>query len=217
LNIPAEFDFPANVRIIGTINIDQTTHYFAPKVLDRAYLLKFESPLNYIDIVKEELKESSTQSHPVYLSSSDFWPIRMPYPDYDSNNVIVKKFKEWNNNFLAPLGIDFGMRVIRQSLLFQKFYKELYTELPEGQLNSDVINTILLLKILPHFMFDGDMNGSKEEIKKHDIVKQFKEAVEDTIAPTLTISNGSSINAADELQRMIQGAEHNDKVYNFWG
>ena len=55
LTIPAEFEFPSNVRIIGTINIDQTTHYFAPKVLDRAYLLKFESPLNRVALVEEEV------------------------------------------------------------------------------------------------------------------------------------------------------------------
>lgn len=33
-----------NVRFVGTVNIDETTHFFSPKVLDRAALLTLEPP-----------------------------------------------------------------------------------------------------------------------------------------------------------------------------
>lgn len=45
LNIPSSIKFPLNVRIIGAINIDETTHYLSPKILDRAHIMKFDSPL----------------------------------------------------------------------------------------------------------------------------------------------------------------------------
>jgi len=216
LNIPADFEFPSNVRIIGTINIDQTTHYFAPKVLDRAYLLKFESPLTHIDLVDEEVSGMDDNPSPVYLPPGIFWTNRKTYPKFDSNSTIASKFGEWNRDFLSPLGIEVGMRVMRQALLFQELYRDLQSERSDQLFDSDTLNIILLMKVLPHFMFDGDLRGIKEnsEVKKHDLVKQFAAEINVTIRPT--IEESSARNASTELQRMIQGAEHNDKVYNYW-
>ena len=39
--IPALLEVPPNVSFIGTVNIDETTHAFSPKVLDRANVLEF--------------------------------------------------------------------------------------------------------------------------------------------------------------------------------
>ena len=41
--IPAQLQVPANVSFVGTVNVDETTHSFSPKVLDRANLLEFSS------------------------------------------------------------------------------------------------------------------------------------------------------------------------------
>ena len=129
---------------------------------------------------------------------------------------IASKLGEWNKEFLSPLGIEIGMRVVRQALLFQKLYKEIRPKRTDQLFSSDTLNNILLMKILPHFMFDGDISGIKDnkEIKKHDLVKQFAGEINDII--NLTKENSVSINASTELQRMIQSAKHNDNVYNFW-
>lgn len=39
--IPPRVVYPPNLTIVGTINVDETTHAFAPKVLDRAFVLEF--------------------------------------------------------------------------------------------------------------------------------------------------------------------------------
>ena len=39
--IPPRVAYPPNLTIVGTINVDETTHAFAPKVLDRAFVLEF--------------------------------------------------------------------------------------------------------------------------------------------------------------------------------
>ena len=39
--IDSEISFPKNITIIGTVNVDETTFAFAPKVLDRAFVLEF--------------------------------------------------------------------------------------------------------------------------------------------------------------------------------
>ena len=68
--IPSEINFPSNIKIIGTVNVDETTHSFAPKVLDRAFVLEFldadyellfqgesdDITLNFCNDLKEILK-----------------------------------------------------------------------------------------------------------------------------------------------------------------
>ncbi|MBS3753203.1 MAG: DUF3578 domain-containing protein, partial [Anaerolineales bacterium] len=40
-DVPAEIDVPENLFVIGTVNIDETTYMFSPKVLDRAQVIEF--------------------------------------------------------------------------------------------------------------------------------------------------------------------------------
>lgn len=39
--IPPRIAYPPNLTVVGTINVDETTHAFAPKVLDRAFVMEF--------------------------------------------------------------------------------------------------------------------------------------------------------------------------------
>lgn len=40
--VPNEIQLPKNLYIIGTINVDETTYMFSPKVLDRAHVIEFK-------------------------------------------------------------------------------------------------------------------------------------------------------------------------------
>jgi hypothetical protein len=40
--IPRELQVPANVYFTGTVNVDETTYMFSPKVLDRAFVIEFD-------------------------------------------------------------------------------------------------------------------------------------------------------------------------------
>ena len=39
--VPRELSLPPNLFIVGTVNVDETTYMFSPKVLDRANVLEF--------------------------------------------------------------------------------------------------------------------------------------------------------------------------------
>lgn len=39
--VPAKIEVPNNLYFIGTVNVDETTHQFSPKVLDRANVIEF--------------------------------------------------------------------------------------------------------------------------------------------------------------------------------
>ena len=48
LIIPREVEWPRNLFVIGTVNIDETTYMFSPKVLDRAHVIEFKVSWNEI-------------------------------------------------------------------------------------------------------------------------------------------------------------------------
>ena len=39
--VPGKIEWPNNLYVIGTVNIDETTYMFSPKVLDRAHVIEF--------------------------------------------------------------------------------------------------------------------------------------------------------------------------------
>ena len=40
--VPKKIDYPSNLFVIGTVNIDETTYMFSPKVLDRANVIEYK-------------------------------------------------------------------------------------------------------------------------------------------------------------------------------
>jgi hypothetical protein len=48
LIVPHEVEWPRNLFVIGTVNIDETTYMFSPKVLDRAHVIEFKVKWNEI-------------------------------------------------------------------------------------------------------------------------------------------------------------------------
>ena len=49
-DVPPELPYPKNLFVIGTVNIDETTYMFSPKVLDRANVIEFT-------VTEEEISE----------------------------------------------------------------------------------------------------------------------------------------------------------------
>jgi hypothetical protein len=47
--VPRKLAIPANVFVIGTVNVDETTYMFSPKVLDRANVIEFRMPDNAVE------------------------------------------------------------------------------------------------------------------------------------------------------------------------
>ncbi len=42
IEVPGKIEWPKNLFVIGTVNIDETTYMFSPKVLDRAHVIEFK-------------------------------------------------------------------------------------------------------------------------------------------------------------------------------
>lgn len=49
VGVPRTLPYPQNLFVIGTVNVDETTYMFSPKVLDRANVIEFEVESGQID------------------------------------------------------------------------------------------------------------------------------------------------------------------------
>jgi 5-methylcytosine-specific restriction endonuclease McrBC GTP-binding regulatory subunit McrB len=63
--IPKEIKLPPNLYIIGSVNIDETTYMFSPKVLDRAFTIEFREVNldDYLSSLKNEGNNLSEEEH----------------------------------------------------------------------------------------------------------------------------------------------------------
>jgi hypothetical protein len=72
-DVPASLVIPPNVAFVGTVNVDETTHAFSPKVLDRANVIEFndvdvERALGHpVDEEHEGLRLSAAVVDPAWL------------------------------------------------------------------------------------------------------------------------------------------------------
>lgn len=207
LSTPSKLQLPENVRIIGAINVDETTHYLSPKILDRAHVVRFTSPLLADwQTVYDEIEDSDLSVDLCAILPNSELGQRVPYPNFDRGDELVQFLIELVQDYLEPLGIEFGLRTVRQARLYAETMSGLGLETP------DILNNIILQKVLPKFMFDGNKPISDERYKR-DVLTQLREFVVDHIEISALSSDS---NCVSELDRVIRNARSNDWVVNYW-
>lgn len=219
LKFPSTIRIPDNVRFIGAINVDETTHYFSPKILDRIHVVKFENPLLFEEQVNNWFENSETEKElkPVYIQPNLF-SVRKEFPSVNNSELstITQKLKEINQRFLLPLNIDFGIRSIRQSLNYAELNRSTYAY---GDVFDISLNTVILQKIFPRFIFDGSetaKNGETkmkvvEELQKF-LAAEFNEFYDNHESDETGIGKSSS----EYLEEMIKQANRNNSQFNFF-
>ncbi|MBQ6629183.1 MAG: hypothetical protein IJH65_10265 [Methanobrevibacter sp.] len=121
---------PKNLFIIGTVNVDETTYMFSPKVLDRANTIEFNT-LSALEYMSSDLDEGDFDGNINYLQS--------PLSDSNISNLNIEDLEEilseisYNDNnlwdilaieltafqeILKDSSFDFGFRVINEILRF---------------------------------------------------------------------------------------------------
>lgn len=125
-----ELTLPENLFIIGTVNVDETTYMFSPKVLDRANVIEFET-YSASDYMNDNINLSSPSGNIEYLEnplagneirSYGIDELREIFSD-----VVIDDDPFWDvlsyeiNSFqtiLSKSGFDFGFRVINEIVRF---------------------------------------------------------------------------------------------------
>ena len=207
INIPSSIKFPKNVRIIGAINIDETTHYLSPKILDRAHIMKFDSPLLFNwEQIEQEINTEVDVEKTIHFEIEDFgW--RNKYPKFDVKNDFCKTIAGLTKEFFSPLGIEVGLRTIRQGLNYQnKLLQFNYSD-------SLFLNNFFIHKILPKMTFDGSKMVGDDD--KKDLLLRLQvlltpHIIKEKVMPT------EGIDANKEFDELVNKAKVNDWIVNYW-
>ncbi len=119
--------FPSNLSIVGTVNMDETTHGFSRKVLDRAFTLE----LSDIDLSLQP-KEDDPENVSSINCSSSFWhqnALKLADVDVDEENqkIIgeVVEVLQQINKFLVKAQLQVGYRVRDEIALYCLRAKEI--------------------------------------------------------------------------------------------
>jgi hypothetical protein len=207
LNTPSSIKLPPNVRIIGAINVDDTTHYLSPKILDRAHILRFTSPLlTDWSVAEAEIEEFDLDLNLPVLFDAEVLGAREHYPRFDRNDPLVQTLIHIVREFLEPLGIEFGLRTVRQA-------RQYSAALQAFDADDDLIlNNIVLHKILPKLLFDGEklVDG---DIARKDVLVAMRDYFNQRLS---ALDKDATDSCIEEFDRVIRNAKANDWVVNYW-
>lgn len=156
LQIPLEIGWPKNIFIIGTVNIDETTYMFSPKVLDRANVIEFR-------ITADEIKD--------FLANPDIPDLKIlrgkgitmaeSFLSIASQNTTVKNddiTKELVSLFnqLQHVGAEFGYRSATEIMQLTAKLKTLEPTITD----KDCMDIAIMQKLLPK------LHGSRSKLVK---------------------------------------------------
>lgn len=146
--------FPDNLYIIGTVNMDETTHPFSKKVLDRANTLQF----NEIDLLNLNFLKESTddQIEPIQLANeslqASYIQISHIYPQHEKLIVKVSNELDRINNILKPIHAQVGYRVRDEICFYLAHNAEAGNLLSE----DEALDFCFMQKILPRIAGSGE-------------------------------------------------------------
>jgi hypothetical protein len=202
-DVPAKIVLPKNLFITGTINVDETTYMFSPKVLDRANVIEFK-------ISDEEMnKFLEQQDMNVDISAADASCASMgkdfvekaTKKNLDKSDLaqetLISFFKE-----LKKVNAEFGYRSATEIYRFIANTKECAPDITE----REILDAAIVQKMLPK------LHGSRKKLEP-----TLKALWSLCMNPGYTteaiirdnVRHAKFQDSADKIQRMMQTALDN--------
>ncbi|WP_353717538.1 hypothetical protein [Dyadobacter sp. 676] len=146
-NVPARIRVPSNLFIVGTVNIDETTYMFSPKVLDRASVIEFSiSRAQMQDFLESDLKAdpggligAGGQWATSFVEMARTGGTESPYREKIGNELLALF------EILKPAGAEFGFRSATEILRFSAIVHQLGSRWPVQK----IMDAALMQKLLP--------------------------------------------------------------------
>jgi 5-methylcytosine-specific restriction protein B len=150
---------PTNLFIIGTVNVDETTYMFSPKVLDRASVIEFRMDAGELatflgNSVKPDLSKivgKGAAFGKAFVESAQ-GPVAIPADVKEAFNVEMLLLFQT----LHLHGAEFGYRTAYETARFVHFYKRLgnCADIPAGAFAGwtwldDAFDCVIFQKFLP--------------------------------------------------------------------
>ncbi|MDP2791333.1 MAG: DUF3578 domain-containing protein [Rectinemataceae bacterium] len=142
---------PPNLIVVGTVNMDETTHGFSRKVLDRALTVEFDA-IDFSKFGGTVLGESEDEIPWTGLSSfTDSKEIGLPS---EVTSEVLNFLEKWNA-VLAQTSFRIAYRTINESLLIAGSLV--------GQPVAKILDWIAMTKLLPRLEGDENKLGMDRE------------------------------------------------------
>ncbi len=193
--LPSEFrqwqeqTMPANFGIVGTVNMDESSHGFSRKVLDRAFTLE----LSEVDLDLDQSSPSTGSVDPVYWPAS-FWHCRatrisecdQSLPEFRPAAEKATKVLIEANKCLVLSQLQVGYRTRDEVILFLLNSKQLEDSFVtrDGK-KVDPLDLALMMKVLPRLV------GGSNAIRR-------------TMIGLLGLAHGQSMNDSDAADSAVE-------------
>lgn len=163
-DIPESIDLPENLFVTGTVNIDETTYMFSPKVLDRANVIEF------IPAQSDVLDNFAAETQPIEIepvndgSAEGFLALAKTVREtttLPAGSDICKTILEGISNVLDGSGFEFAFRTAKEIRLYINAAYVLAQNEEKTLSEEDYVNLMdeqLLQKILPK------VHGNRKQI-----------------------------------------------------
>lgn len=198
-DVPSRLPIPPNLFVSGTVNMDETTYTFSPKVLDRANTVAFDRVDLGLSDYDPDVQIDSTALRALGAALIDR-PYRQLEDVRHRDEVIA-----WNepleeiNAMLAEEDLHFGYRIRDEVLIYMAYALDLIEGLPSNApafTPRDAFDYQILQKILPR------LSGAGEELA-------------DLLDTLIAFCDSKYPRSTHKLQRVKRRLEHTGFV-SFW-
>ena len=154
IEVPNVLDWPKNLFVVGTVNIDETTYMFSPKVLDRANVIEFRINETEMDSYLNEAKDVTALNGEGKSMGESFVTIATEKAKANSDTL-----KTTLNNFFSTLqevGAEFGYRTASE---IQTLFGQIDVVNPDfSEKENEKIDIAIMQKLLPK------LHGSRSKL-----------------------------------------------------
>lgn len=169
ISVEGKVAWPSNLFVIGTVNIDETTYMFSPKVLDRAHVIEFKVAWEEIEgglegAVPGELLPLSAEQVQEFMRVAQFKDKALSEDDHESLIEVLRDM----HKALDGSRFVFAHRTARECLNFIASAQALAkADIVPPQDIKDLIDLAILQKALPK------LNGAAGTLSKvlEDLIK----------------------------------------------
>ena len=154
IEVPNVLDWPKNLFVVGTVNIDETTYMFSPKVLDRANVIEFRINETEMGSYLTEAKDVTDLNGEGKSMGESFVTIATEKAKANSDTL-----KTTLNNFFSTLqevGAEFGYRTASE---IQTLFGQIDLVNPDfSEKENEKIDIAIMQKLLPK------LHGSRSKL-----------------------------------------------------
>ena len=164
--IPASLELPLNLYITGTVNVDESTYMFSPKVLDRANVIEF----NEVDLDKYEKMDATLDTDFKLTSMPSFKSLQIPSREHFTQlKSEVKQHLKAINSILEQYNLHFGYRTVNEISLYVLNALELIED--TNEVAERALDYQLVQKVFPK------LNGGYAQLEAplNDLIRYFSE------------------------------------------